>query len=274
MGSPSIYGHKEREAEQSVNFVTCHDGFTMNDLVSYNQKHNEANGEHNSDGANDNRSWNCGVEGPTNDPEIEKLRNRQVKNFFTVTLLALGMPMILMGDEVRRTQLGNNNAYCHDSELTWFDWSLVKKHCDVLRFVELLIDRRLQRDVTMEQKRVCLNDLIRNGPHAWHGVKLFQPDWSDSSHSLAFSSELKNEPLAFFMIFNSYWEPLEFELPASSDTTGGRWRRWIDTYLDSPNDIVAWQAAPAISDDRYRSGPRSAVVLFRALGRAASASRA
>ena len=100
LGSPEIYGHKEREAEQSVNFVTCHDGFTLNDLVSYNQKHNEANGEDNRDGANDNRSWNCGVEGPTDDREVEKLRNRQVKNFLTVTLLSLGMPMILMGDEV------------------------------------------------------------------------------------------------------------------------------------------------------------------------------
>ena len=111
IGSPEIYGHKEREPEQSVNFVTCHDGFTLNDLVSYNEKHNEANGEDNRDGANDNKSWNCGVEGPTNDPAVEKLRNRQVKNFLTVTLLSLGVPMILMGDEVRRTQHGNNNTY-------------------------------------------------------------------------------------------------------------------------------------------------------------------
>ena len=117
VGSPEIYGHKQREAEQSVNFVTCHDGFTLNDLVSYNEKHNEANGEDNRDGANDNRSWNCGVEGPTDDPAVEKLRNRQVKNFLTVTLMSLGMPMILMGDEVRRTQRGNNNAYCHDNEI-------------------------------------------------------------------------------------------------------------------------------------------------------------
>ena len=104
VGSPEIYGHEEREAEQSVNFVTCHDGFTLNDLVSYDRKHNEANGEDNRDGANDNRSWNCGVEGPTDDPAVERLRNRQVKNFLTVTMLSLGMPMILMGDEVRRTQ--------------------------------------------------------------------------------------------------------------------------------------------------------------------------
>ena len=136
LGSPQIYGHKEREAEESVNFVTCHDGFTLNDLVSYNQKHNEANGEDNRDGANDNRSWNCGVEGPTDDPAVETLRNRQVKNFLTVTMLSLGLPMILMGDEVRRTQQGNNNAYCQDNETSWFDWTLVAKHADVLRFVE------------------------------------------------------------------------------------------------------------------------------------------
>ena len=122
LGSPEIYGHKRREAEQSVNFVTCHDGFTLNDLVSYDQKHNEANGEDNRDGTNDNRSWNCGIEGPTDDPAVESLRNRQVKNFFTFTLLSLGVPMISMGDEVRRTQLGNNNAYCHDDASNWFDW--------------------------------------------------------------------------------------------------------------------------------------------------------
>ena len=114
-------------------------GSRLNDLVSYNQKHNEANGEENRDGANDNKSWNCGVEGPTDDPAIEELRNRQVKNFLTVTLLSLGVPMILMGDEVRRTQGGNNNAYCHDNESNWFDWSLVEKHADVHRFVKLLL---------------------------------------------------------------------------------------------------------------------------------------
>ena len=154
LGSPEIYGHKEREAEQSVNFVTCHDGFTLNDLVSYNQKHNEANGEDNRDGADDNRSWNCGVEGPTDDPAVEKLRNRQVKNFLTVTMLSLGVPMILMGDEVRRTQRGNNNAYCQDNETSWFDWTLLEKHADVHRFVSLLIARRLLRDVEHERQRV------------------------------------------------------------------------------------------------------------------------
>ena len=128
LGSPSLYGHKQREPEQSINFVTCHDGFTLNDLVSYDHKHNEANGEDNRDGADDNRSWNCGVEGPTDDPAIEKLRNRQVKNFLAVTMLSQGMPMMLMGDEVRRTQGGNNNAYCQDNETSWFDWTLLAKH--------------------------------------------------------------------------------------------------------------------------------------------------
>ena len=146
VGSPEIYGHKQREPEQSVNFVTCHDGFTLNDLVSYNHKHNEANGEQNRDGADDNRSWNCGIEGPTDDPAVEKLRNRQVKNFLTVTMLSMGLPMILMGDEVRRTQRGNNNAYCHDDDTNWFDWTLVAKHADVHRFVTLLNARRTLRD--------------------------------------------------------------------------------------------------------------------------------
>ena len=142
LASPDIYGHEEREPEQSINFVTCHDGFTLNDLVSYNSKHNEANGEDNRDGTNDNLSWNCGVEGPTDDPEVERLRNRQVKNFFAVTLLAVGTPMLLMGDEVRRTQSGNNNAYAQDNETSWFDWGLLTKHGDVRRFVKRLIAGR------------------------------------------------------------------------------------------------------------------------------------
>jgi isoamylase len=157
LGSPQIYGYKEREAEESVNFVTCHDGFTLNDLVSYNVRHNEANGEDNRDGSNDDRSWNCGVEGPTDDAAVENLRNRQVKNFLTCTILALGMPMLVMGDEVRRTQQGNNNAYCQDNETSWFDWTLTSKHADVHRFVRLLIARRLLRDVEAENHRESLN---------------------------------------------------------------------------------------------------------------------
>ena len=137
-GSPDIYGQEERGPEQSVNFVTSHDGFTLNDLVSYNGKHNEANGEGGRDGSDANFSWNCGVEGPTGDPEIERLRHRQVKNFLAITLLSLGTPMLLMGDEVRRTQRGNNNAYCQDNDISWFDWTLVGRYPDLHRFVKTL----------------------------------------------------------------------------------------------------------------------------------------
>jgi glycogen operon protein len=260
IGSPEIYGHKQREAEQSVNFVTCHDGFTLNDLVSYNDKHNEANGEGNRDGCNDNCSWNCGAEGPNDDPAVEKLRNRQVKNFLTVTMMSLGVPMILMGDEVRQTQRGNNNAYCQDNEISWLDWSLVKKHADVLRFVTLLNARRLLRDVEHERKRTSLTVLIEQAKKAWHGVKLFQPDWGDNSHSLAFGVEYQKEGLLFHLILNAYWESLEFELPKLE---GGRtWRRFIDTALDSPNDIVPWQTAPPIPGDMYRAADRSVVLLY------------
>jgi isoamylase len=132
-GSPDIYGRSELGPERSINFVTCHDGFTLNDLVSYNAKHNEANGENNCDGAPDNLSWNCGVEGSSDDPSVERLRNRMIKNLFAATLLSVGTPMLLMGDEVRRTQCGNNNAYCQDSELSWFDWSLLEKYRDIHR---------------------------------------------------------------------------------------------------------------------------------------------
>jgi glycogen operon protein len=262
LGSHEIYRHKQREAEQSINFVTCHDGFTLNDLVSYSQKHNEANGEDNRDGGDDNRSWNSGVEGPTYDPEIERLRNRQVKNFLTVTLLSLGLPMFLMGDEVRRTQHGNNNAYCQDNETNWFDWGLVTKHADVHRFAKLLIARRLLRDASSERRRITLTQLISEGFIGWHGVKLNEPDWSIHSHSVAFSAELGREGLLAFFIFNAYWEPLDFELPPVGCSDKRQWCRWIDTSLDSPQDIVEWQTAPAVPGGSYRAGPRSVIVLW------------
>jgi glycogen operon protein len=265
LGSHEIYRHEQREAEQSINFVTCHDGFTLNDLVSYNEKHNETNGEDNRDGTADNRSWNCGIEGPTNDPAIEGLRNRQVKNFFTVTMLSLGLPMFLMGDEVRRTQHGNNNAYCQDNESNWFDWSLVAKHADVHRFVKLLIARRLLRDTGPERRRTTLTQLISGATKNWYGTKLHQLDWSDQSHSVAFSAELKGEGLLVYFIFNAYWEPLEFELPRPEKSEEGYWRRWIDTFLDAPQDIVPWQEAPTVPDHTYRAGPRSVVVLWAGL---------
>jgi isoamylase len=262
IGSPSLYGHKQREPEQSVNFVTCHDGFTLNDLVSYNDKHNEANGEGNHDGADDNRSWNCGVEGPTEHPAIDRLRTRQVKNFFTVTMLSSGVPMILMGDEVRRTQGGNNNAYCQDSETSWFDWRLLTEQADVRRFVTLLNARRVLRDVEHERQRVALNQLIRQADITWHGVKLHEPDWRHSSHSIAFTARSTMDRAPYHVILNAYWEPLEFELPSVAGGARDPWRRWIDTFLDSPNDIVEWEQAPLIPGRCYRAEPRSVVVLF------------
>ncbi len=262
LGSPSLYGHKQREPEASVNFVTCHDGFTINDLVSYDRKHNEANGEGNRDGADDNRSWNCGSEGPTDDRAIDGLRTRQAKNFFTVTILSAGMPMILMGDEVRRTQRGNNNAYCQDNETSWFDWTLLEKRKDLHRFVTLLNAHRTLRDVEPERQRVTLNQLLRDANVTWHGVRLHSPDWRPSSHTVALTIRYPFEGAFFHVIFNAYWEPLVFELPRGANGCAPRWRRWIDTFLDSPQDIVEWEEAPFVPGTTYPAGPRSVVVLF------------
>src|SRR5262249_52434590 len=148
-------------------------------------------------------------EGPTEDPAVEQLRNRQVRNLLTVTMLSLGMPMLGMGDEVRRAQHGNNNAYCQDNETSWFDWTLVTKHADLHRFVTLLVARWLLRSV--EPENLC--QLLREARKAWHGVKLNQPDWGHWSHSVALTAEVPGERLLFHMILNAYWEPLDFELP-------------------------------------------------------------
>jgi isoamylase len=262
IGSPELYSHKRREAEQSVNFVTCHDGFTLSDLVSYDRKHNEANGEENRDGTSDNRSWNCGAEGPSEDPGVERLRTRLIKNFLTVTMLSLGVPMLLMGDEVRRTQGGNNNAYCHDDETNWFDWSLVRTHAGLHRFASLLNERRRLRNVSNERQRRTLDELLRSAAFAWHGTRLGQPDWGETSRSIALSAELRKDALLLHLIFNAYWEPLEFELPAAE---GGTWRRWIDTALESPRDIAPWREAPEVPDSSYRAEDRSVAVLFAPL---------
>lgn len=264
VGSPEIFGKSEREPEKSVNFVTCHDGFTLNDLFTYEHKHNEDNGEENRDGCNDNRSWNCGTEGPTNDPEVESLRIRQIKNCLTVTLFSMGLPMILMGDEVRRTQRGNNNAYCQDNELSWFDWKLVEQHADLLRFVQLLNRRRNERDDTHERTRRSLNSLLQGAVINWHGIHLNEPDWSANSHSIALTAEVQRENLRFHYMLNAHREPLEFELPPLATESGG-WRRWIDTSLDSPHEIVDWTQPVPIPHGRYRVESHSVVVLIARL---------
>jgi glycogen operon protein len=271
LGSPDLYGHEEREAEQSINFVTCHDGFTLNDLVSYNHKHNEANGQHNRDGADDNLSWNCGVEGPTDDPAIDSLRNRQIKNFLTLTLLSAGTPMLLMGDEMRRTQLGNNNAYCHDSELTWVDWDLLAKHRDIHRFVQELNRFRQRRDVAQEGAELSLNELLRRARIEWHGVRLMNPDWGEQSHSIAFAMWSLRTRFVLHGILNAYWEPLQFQLPPSPSADRDEWRRCIDTALPSPEDIQAWENAPVVKQTTYVVQPRSIVLLALALDEGAEA---
>ena len=212
LGSPDIYGHEQREAEQSINFVTCHDGMTLNDLVSYNDKHNEANGESNRDGSNDNLSWNCGAEGPTDDAAIEALRNRQVKNFLALEMLAAGTPMLLMGDEVRKSQQGNNNAYCQDSEISWFDWTLLEHHADVHRFVKTLNAFRLHRDVVAEEG-LTLNQLLQRAKIDWHGADLGRPDWGDDSRSLAVTLRSLAGRFRLHAMFNAHWDPLTFQLP-------------------------------------------------------------
>ena len=260
LGSPDIYGHKDRGPEQSVNFITCHDGFTLNDLVSYNQKHNEANGEQNRDGMDDNLSWNCGVEGPTGDPAVEALRIRQIKNFIALTLIAVGTPMLLMGDEVRRTQRGNNNAYCQDNELSWFDWRLHDRNAGLFRFVKMLTRFRERRDVVMENVGLAgltLNQLLAEAQIRWHGIKLYAPDWGDDSHSIAFTVRSLRGHFTMHAMLNAYWQPLTFELPP----TPGKWRRWIDTSLASPDDISAWEEAPVVSAPQYRAESRSVVFL-------------
>jgi isoamylase len=265
LGSPDLYGHEEREPEQSINFITCHDGFTMNDLVSYNVKHNEANGENNRDGANDNLSWNCGGEGPTGDEEIDRLRNQLIKNFMALQFLSAGTPMLLMGDEVRRTQQGNNNAYCQDTDVSWFDWRLVDRHADIHRFTKALCRARQERDLIAEARTLTLNELLNRAHVEWHGIALNRPDWSDSSRSLAFTLQSLRWRFRLHGMLNAYWEPLSFEVPPVPD---GRtpWRCCIDTSRPAPDDINRWNNGPTVSSSTYLVQPRSVVLLALSLG--------
>ena len=253
-GSPDVYGQDGREPEQSVNFVTVHDGFTLNDLVSYGAKHNAANGERCRDGTDDNRSWNCGVEGPTDDPAVEALRNRQVKNFLALVLTAIGTPLLQMGDEVRRTQGGNNNAYCQDSEVSWLDWALLERHPDVHRFVREMIAVRLGRSAGRRSDDT-LQALLLRARVTFHDVHLGPPDTGQESHSLAIASESGDGAWGLYLMVNAWWEPLAFTLPPLADA--GHWRRWLDTSQPSPDDIRRWSDAPFVTGATYPVGPRS-----------------
>ena len=261
LGSPDIFGHEQREPEQSINFVTCHDGFTLNDLVSYNEKHNKENGEGNRDGMNDNLSWNCGTEGPAEDPAVDALRNRQIKNFIVLNILAVGTPMLLMGDEMRRSQNGNNNAYCHDNEISWLDWDLQKQHADIHRFVRMMVAFSSHRDVVIENSRLTLNEFLEQARLEWHGIELNSPDWSEDSHSIAFTVSSLRGRFTIHAMLNAYWERLTFALPTVSEQGVRRWRRWIDTFIPSPDDICAWENAPGVPGPTYIVEPRSIVIL-------------
>ncbi|MDQ4100430.1 MAG: glycogen debranching protein GlgX, partial [Chloroflexota bacterium] len=250
-GSPDLYGWNGRGPTASINFVTAHDGFTLADLVSYNQKHNEANGEHNNDGANNNLSWNCGWEGPTNDPSIDALRRRQIKNAIAMLLMSQGVPMILMGDEVGRTQLGNNNTYCHDNELNWLDWTLMQSNADLLRFFGRCIAFRKAHPVLRGSSHLRNQDYLGTGyaDVTWHGTRAWHVDWSEHSRILAFMLCGKHAGCGrqtdnyLYVAMNMHWEDHVFELPALPD--GMRWHVFANTSVDPPEDVWEPGGEPA-----------------------------
>jgi isoamylase len=260
-GSFDLYKDGGRPAGQSINFVTCHDGFTLNHLVSFDHKHNEANHELNSDGSNSNLSWNCGAEGAEATPDVELLRDRQIKNCYALSLLSVGTPMLLMGDEVRRTQQGNNNAYCQDNEISWFDWSLCERNADVLRFVRNMIRLRLDFNQGAKEGRITLEDYLSKSRIEWHGVQLGKPDWGGNSHSIALT--LHNIPVSQvrYIAINAYWQPLQFELPPVKGDSDAAWLRLIDTSLPSPDDISEAGKRSVVGGASYLVNPRSIVML-------------
>ncbi len=261
LASPDLYERDHLRPEQSVNFITCHDGFTLNDLVSYNEKHNLDNGENNRDGDSHNTSYNHGTEGPTDDPAVEAVRVRQIKNLLTLNLLALGAPMLSMGDEVRRTQHGNNNAYCQDNEISWFDWGDVKKHADVLAFTKGLLRLRQSFGFVAADPRLTLDTLLRKYHIRWSGIQLDQPDWTEHSHSLAVTVTSLDGQRRFHAMFNAYREALTFELPAPEAKP---WQRVIDTALGTGEDIATpetLKAVKAVKAKTYEVTERSIVIL-------------
>lgn len=261
IGSPDIYGQHNLEPEKSVNFITCHDGFTLYDLVSYNKKHNLENGENNRDGCDHNFSWNHGVEGATSNKEIERLRLQQMKNLIAINLVSLGTPMLLMGDEIAHTQKGNNNSYCQDNEEFWFDWRDVDNNKELLRFTQGLIAQRakLKAAFINEVRRGSLHDILKESAVRWHGVKADHPDWSNDSHAIAMESKHPNSTNITYLIFNAYWEELTFEFPKSK---AGRWMRVVDTSLDNGQDIYIEGDKKQWFKKEYVVGPRSVVLFF------------
>jgi isoamylase len=269
-GSADIFEASGELPINSVNFITAHDGFTLNDLVSYNEKHNEANGEGNRDGTNDNLSWNCGVEEETDNPDIEALRQRQIKNFTAILMLSQGVPMFVAGDEIRRTQRGNNNAYCQDNEISWFDWQLAEKNQEMFRFFKQMIAFRKSHPIlhrhrffTGQQNQRGLFDI------SWHGCRLNSPDWNDASSRVlactlgGFSQEDRSDDVDIHVMLNMEWEDLDFEVPPLADR---KWYRVVDTAESSPHDIAENLAEPGeetvVSGNLCHVRNRSVVVLI------------
>ena len=267
MGSPDLYETSGRKPAASVNFITCHDGFTLADLFAYSEKRNLENGEKNKDGSDDNLSWNCGAEGATDDPDILALRLRCAKNAMALLLVSQGVPMLNMGDEMGRTQRGNNNAYCHDNEWNWLDWGLAEAHADLLRFVRLLVHFRRRHSSLHREDWFTGKDCIGSGypDISWHGVKPNEPDWGEHSHSLAFmicgqhDHAMGGPGEFFYAAFNMHKEPLPFGLPALP--AHWQWHLLADTSRPSPGDICEpGQEPPLEANAVLELAPHSAVL--------------
>ncbi len=260
LGSPDLYLSSAREPYHSINFVTCHDGFTLSDLVSYDEKHNLANGENNTDGSNANNSWNCGSEGPSRDAAIDELRLRQQKNFAAILLVSHGVPMLLSGDEIGRTQQGNNNAYCQDNDISWVDWRMAESNAGLLRFFQQMIAFR-KRCQLLRRDSFELNG--EGGFHiTWHGVHRMKPDWRDCSRTIAMQLTQLNPDESrddLFFVANAFSGDLDFELPQIGER---EWFRLADTAQPSPQDIAEdGQEFPLLSQDSYLVKGRS-VAMF------------
>ena len=259
-GSPDLYWYRGPTA--SLNFVTCHDGFTLRDMVSYNDKHNEANGENNNDGANDNNSWNCGWEGPSTDPGVIALRERQIRNAATILFLSRGVPMLLMGDEVGHTQSGNNNSYCHDNALSWLDWDEVKKEQGLLRFFSKLLAFRHAHPVLRGDKFFAHRDMVGSGRPdiSFHGTRAWQPDWGGRCLGILLCGKHADpQDNDIYVSINMFWDGLPFQTPPPPE--GKSWRVAINTSMPSPEDIYDGEGGPRVDSGEIIVGGRSIMVL-------------
>ena len=264
-GSSDLYLRDGRKPFHSINFVTSHDGFTLNDLVSYSRKHNQANGEGNRDGFDQNLACNHGAEGPSSDPRVEALRNRQVKNFLATLLLSLGTPMLLGGDELRRSQRGNNNAWCQNNEVSWYDWGLLEAHADIHRFTRALIAFRLRYPVFQRAEFYSGEDEDRDDipDIRWLAADGGEPDWELAGQALGCRLQGKGTAADrdghdFLLLFNAASEPLDFRLPPAA----GRWHRAVDTGLPSPEDVPEPGREPPVQPEAYTLAGRAVAVLL------------